>query len=153
MGTINYKTSDYVTIGYNCNNIDYEEYEWSIETIEEYYNTINAILNNHRFYYFHVTVNAGYYEGFYIDIENNFPWFLDDYREKQNAQKEITEIKAFLLECINNYECFAVSPGWCTTYADYNETLKRLNIAIREMRETVRSTPTWARLPASEKYA
>ena len=25
MGTINYKTSNYITLGYNCNNIDYED--------------------------------------------------------------------------------------------------------------------------------
>lgn len=151
MGTINYKTSDFITIGYNCNNIDYEEYEWCRETIEEYYNTVSAILKEYSFYYFHVTVEPGYYEGFYIDMEYNFPYCFDDYTEKRAAQREITQIKKFLLECIENYECCAVSPGWCTGYADYKKTISRLDGAIKEMRETVKATPTYSTLPESEK--
>lgn len=153
MGTINYKTSDYITIGYNCDNIDYEEYEYSAEIIEEYYNDLQQILKDYRFYYFHVTIDAGYYEGFSIDIENNYPYCFDDYIEKQDAQKEITKIKAFLLECVNNYGLCAVSPGWCTKYASYNDTIAKIKAAVREMRQAVRTTPTWNRLPHSEKYA
>lgn len=61
MGTINYGTSDYITIGYNCNMINYND--------------------------------------------------LDD------------------------------------------ETLKEIDAAIQDMRETVKSTPTWTTLPKSEKWA
>ena len=153
MGTINYKTSDYVTIGYNCNNIDYEEYEYSMEIISELYDDLCHVLKDCRFYYYHVTLNGGYYAGFYIDIENNFPYCFDDYREKIDAQREITQIKKFLLECVNHYECFSVSPGWVTSYATRTTTLRDINNAIKEMREEVRKTPTWATLPASEKYS
>lgn len=153
MGTINYKRSNYITIGYNCNNIDYDEYEWSAETIAEYYETVAAIRAEYNFYYFHVAIEPGYYEGFSIDIELNFSWCFDNCREKIEAQKEITEIKKFLLKCINDFECCAVFPGWCTRYADYSETIKLLNGAIKEMREAVKNTPTWHTLPASEKYA
>lgn len=93
MGTINYGRSDYITLGYNCNNIDYEEYEYSGEIIAELYETIEYILKDYRFYYFHVAIKPGYYEGFYIDIEHNFSYCYDDYREKIDAQKEITLIK------------------------------------------------------------
>lgn len=151
MGTINYKTSDFITVGYNCNYIDYEEYEWNIETIQEYFDTIHAILtNNYNFYYFNVTIEPGYYEGFYIDIEHNYNYCYDNYLEKRAALKEITQIKKFLLQCINDFECCAVYPGWCTGYADYKSTLEELDAAINEMRRTVKSTPTWATLPDSE---
>lgn len=30
MGTIKYKTSDFITIGYNCNFIDYDEFYYEI---------------------------------------------------------------------------------------------------------------------------
>lgn len=142
MGTINYKTSDYITIGYNCNNIDYDEYEWSSETIKEYYTSIKQILKDYNFYYFHVVADPGYYEGFSIDIEFNFPYCFDNYIEKRAAIQEITRIKKFLLTCINDFECCAVSPGWCTSYADYNETVNILNNAIKEMKEDVKNTPT-----------
>lgn len=151
MGTINYGTSNYITIGYNCNSIDYEEYEWSAETIQAYFDTVTAILKEKYFYYWHVEAKSGYYEGFYIDIENNFPWCFDNYREKREALKEITEIKKFLIQCIKEFELCAVFPGWCTRYADYNETLKLLSEAIKEMREEVKNTCTYNTLPESEK--
>ena len=143
MGTINYKTSDFITLGYNCNNIDYDD-EFYHEIITDYYDQIRYGLEKERFYYFHVTLEPGYYEGHSINIEFNFSVCFDCWEDKAAAQKEITEIKAFLLECVNDYECVAVFPGWCTGYADYNETLKELSAAIHEMRETVKQTPTYS---------
>lgn len=152
MGTINYKTSDFITLGYNCNNIDYED-ECCNEIITDLYDQIAHRLTKYSFYYFHVSLEPGYYEGFSIDIEHNFSYCYDDHNEKRAAQKEITEIKKFLLECVNDFECVSVFPGWCTGYSDYKTTLEELNAAIREMRETVKNTPTWATLPKSEKSA
>jgi hypothetical protein len=142
MGTINYKTSDFITIGYNCNNIDYEE-EFYNDIIQDYFDIIAGNLKNEFFYYFHVTLEPGYYEGFSINIENNFSICYDDYVDKRQAQKEITKIKEFLLQCINEYECCVVYPGWCTGYEDYNNSITKLNAAIEEMRQTVKDTPTY----------
>ena len=150
MGTINYKTSDYITIGYNCNNIDYED-EFYHEIITDYYDQAAITRARYNFYYFHVSVEPGYYEGFYIDIEHNFSYCYDNFYDKKAALKEITQIKKFLLECVNDFECCAVYPGWCTGYADYKKTLKELDAAIHEMRETVKQTPTWRTLPDSER--
>jgi hypothetical protein len=152
MGAINYKTSDFITIGYNCNNIDYED-EYYNEIIQDYYDQIAHRLTQYYFYYFHVALEPGYYEGFTIDIEFNFSYCFDNYEDKRNAQKEITQIRKFLYECCSDYECCAVSPGWCTTYYNYTETLKKIDGAIEEMRETVKNTPTWATLPQNEKTA
>jgi hypothetical protein len=148
MGTINYKTSDFITIGYNCNNIDYDD-----DLSNDYYDQAATTRARYNFYYFHVSVEPGYYEGFSIDIEHNFAYCYDNYNEKRAALKEITQIKKFLLECINDFECVAVYPGWCTGYADYKTTLKELDAAIEEMRATVKNTPTWATLPNGEKFA
>ena len=145
MGTINYKTSDYITLGYNCNYTDYDDPYYN-EIIQDYFDQVAITRARYDFYYFHVSVEPGYYEGFYIDIEHNFNYCYDNYEEKRLALKEITQIKRFLLECVNDFECVAVYPGWCTGYADYNKTLKELDAAIWEMRETVKSTPTWATL-------
>lgn len=150
MGTINYKTSDYITIGYNCNNIDYDN-EFSMDIVSDYYEQAVRRLRDYSFYYFHITVEPGHYEGFSINIEYNFPYCFDDYIEKQAAQKEVTRIKAYLLECINDFECYVVFPGWCAGYADYNESIKLLRDAIKEMREAVKNTYTRSRLPESEK--
>ena len=141
MGAINYKTSDFITIGYDCNNIDYEE-EYYYEFINDCFEQARDALNNYRFYYFNVSIEPGYYEGFSINIEFDYICF-DDYQEKKEAQKEITQIKKFLLDCIENCDCVAVWPGWCTGYDDYKETLQTLDKAVREMRATVKNTPTW----------
>ena len=142
MGTINYKTSDYITIGYNCNYIDYDD-EFYHDIISDYYEQIKYTLEKESFYYFHVTLEPGYYEGFSIDIENNFSVCFDNYEDKLLAQKEITCIKAFLTQCINDFECCVVHPGWCTGYEDYKNSLKTLNAAIKEMRTEAKQTPTY----------
>jgi hypothetical protein len=152
MGTINYGTSDYITIGYNCDMIDHNDLDNETYFINDTFDNIWCLLKQQHFYYFNITLNAGYYEGFYINIESNFIYY-DNYSEKRDAQKEITQIKKFLLSCVNDFECCAVYPGWCTSYADYNETLKEIDAAIQDMRETVKSTPTWSTLPKSEKWA
>lgn len=140
MGTINYKTSDYITIGYNCNDIDYDEPLYH-DFIDDDYMNVEGILNQYYFYYFNIRLKPGYYEGFYIDIEYNFPLFFDDYKERQEAQKEITTIKEALIKCFD-YGCCAVHPGWCMAYLNNNDSLKALQEAIKEMREEVKATPT-----------
>ena len=50
MGTINYKTSDFVTIGYNCNFIDYDD-EFYNEIIQDYYEQVNYRLKEEYFVY------------------------------------------------------------------------------------------------------
>ena len=142
MGTINYKTSDFITIGYNCNFIDHED-EFSYDFVQDYYDQVKQALEKQAFYYFNVKLEPGYYEGFSIDIEFNFSLCFDGYEDKQLAQKEITTLKTFLLECINDYECCVVYPGWCTGYEDYKNSIKELNAAIAEMRQTVKDTPTY----------
>lgn len=142
MGTINYKTSEFITIGYNCNYIDYED-EYYNDIISDYYEQVKIRLDDEYFYYFHVTLEPGYYEGFYIDIEYNFPVCIDSYEDKTLAHKEITRIRAFLKECIEDFECCTVYPGWCTGYADYKKSLSELSAAIREMHDTVKATPTY----------
>lgn len=152
MGTINYKTSDYITIAYDTRNIDYSDDFYS-DDIQYCFDALAGKLTNEHFYYFHVSLEPGYYEGFSIDIEFNFSYCFDSYEDKRAAQKEITRLKAFLMNCVNYYDCCAVSPGWCTGFSDYNATLAKINAAVKEMRQTVKDTPTWATLPTGEKYA
>lgn len=150
MGAINYKTSDYITVGYNCNNIDYDD-AFYFEYINDEYDNINYMLQNYNFYYFNVKLVPGYYEGFSIDIEFNFGYCFDSYLDKKEALKEITQIKHFLLYCINDFNCCAISPGWCTIYYDYKESLKKLKDAIKDMKEQIKNTPTYYRLQLAKE--
>lgn len=150
MGAVNYFTSDYITLGYDLS-VDYNEEDFnSVDELEECcrydmedsYEEIKSILEKYSFYFYHVVIKPGYYEGFTVDIENNFSLCFDDYREKQEAQKEITEIKQFLLECAAA-GLVAVFPGWCTGYKNTPETIQLINEAVKEMRNEAKHTPTY----------
>lgn len=142
MGTINYGKSDYITIGYNCNDINYDDIDYDFY-INDDYEIVKDILNKYIFYYFNVSLQYGYYEGFYIDIEYNFPLFFDDYTYRKEAHEEITTIKYALQEIVKNTNCCAVFPGWCTGYSDYNNSLLEINEAVKAMRQDVKDTPTF----------
>ena len=167
MGAINYFTSDYITMGLRPYNRDdftrdtafmeelkqeVDEYGGTIESaLDSYindcydsdYENIEDELKKHNFYYYHITIKPGYYAGFTLDIENNFPCALNGWEDRKEANKEITEIKQFLIDCagLGLVKC---SPGWCTGYSDYDGTIKAIKQAIKEMRNELHTIPTWA---------
>lgn len=142
MGAINYKTSDYITLGYNTHNIDYDDEFYSDDILDEY-EEIEKILKNEYFYYFHITLEPGYYDGFTIDIENNFNICFDNYNEKLQVLKEITQIKKILIYIVDNFNINVVYPGWRTSYGDYKKTISEINAAIKKMKSEVKTTPTY----------
>ena len=167
MGAVNYYTSDYITMGL----VPYSVYDFEQDTafmrelqeeVKEYGGTVEEALNSyisdcydndrmnienelekHNFYYYHITIKPGYYEGFTLDIENNFPIALDRWEDRRNASKEITEIKQFLIECAG-FGLVQCSPGWCARYNDYKGTIKAIKAAIKKMRDELRTIPTVA---------
>lgn len=172
MGTFNYGSSDYITLafpGYYLSDFDgskeeiidemieyngyadreeaeadYDDYVYNlISSYEEddYYNA-EDVLDKYSFYYFHVVLKSGYYSGSQLDIETNFGVAFDNYEDKREAQKEITQIKKCLHE-LNGIGMKATWCGWCPTWFNYDETEKMIDKAIEEMREEVRNTPTW----------
>lgn len=166
MGAVNYFTSDYITMGiepYSAYDLENDpafmdalrdevnEYGETIdEALESYIQTsyeedetnIEFILEKYSFDYFHVAIKPGYYEGFTLDIENNYPVAFDGWTDKRAAQREVTSLKKCLIECasVGMVQC---SPGWCTGYNDYDGTLKAIGVAIKVMRDEVNSIPPW----------
>ena len=137
MGAVNYGTGDYITLGLNIDRVEDE----SEQNFMRGY--VDAIIEKYGFCYFHVAAKSGYYEGFTIEIENNFPVAFDWYQEKQDAQKEITQLKKCLLELCKEAGLVEVFPGWCTGYSTEAETRDAIKKAVQEMRDDVRKTPTW----------
>ncbi len=150
MGTINYFASDYITLGVNPDDFrddfDDDGGAYCDDFINDLYDEIESILKGENFYYFNVRIRPGYYEGFSIDIEYNFGYCLDGWQDRRQALKEITGIYKFLLKCINDFWLVACSPGWGTAYYTPLESVERLKQAIKEMRQAVLNTPTWAQL-------
>lgn len=165
MGAVNYATSDYITFGvrpydlYDLeNDADFMEkirantegYGWTVDEvlnsyISECYEAdladVKTILSHYRFFYYHVTIKPGYYEGFTLDIENNFSCAYDGYKDRREAQKEITQLKKCLLE-LAGVGLVACYPDWCMSYEDYKGTCKAIEAAVKAMRDEVRTIPT-----------
>lgn len=176
MGAINYGTSDYVTVGimpydravFEQDSDLMQELEENVQqyggTIEEAldsyisdcydddYTNISTLLESTDFHYFTITLESGYYEGFYLSIKSNYPDCYDSWQDKREALKEATQIKRFLLECIG-CGLRVVYPGWVTSYLSMEESVEEIGSAIRTMKQEIKSTPTWLQLEAMEAKA
>lgn len=80
---------------------------------EDDFANIETELNKHNFQYYHITIKPGYYEGFTLDIENNFPVAFDGW-------------------------------GWFSVRRVGVPGITIIKAAIKEMREEVKTIPTWA---------
>ena len=154
MGAVNYYTSDYITLGikpYDFEDIkqgmlddDYYSDEEEItddmvyDMIHDYYDddwaNAESILNKYSFDWFDVELKSGYYEGFTLDISSKFDFY--DEEDRQDALKETDELKKCLVDLAGN-GMVSCGPGWCTSYCDYNETLKEIDEAIAEIKEEI----------------
>lgn len=175
MGAINYGTSKYITLGIRpydedgfLNDKDFMsdlENEYGIdlenddevtafiqETIDDYYiadrDNAQSYIDKENFEYFKVTVEHGYYEGVYINIEPLFPILWNDYHERKQA---LDELKAMRTLLTNISGCGFVScyPFWVTGYDDYKETQRQIKQAIKDMRQDIMRTMTYRQYKAS----
>ena len=147
MGTINYGTSDFLTIGlhpYDFEDIKaeyinmYEEedpadnaiYEYMADIEAEDMNTAEIIISNYDFSVFEVEARPGYYDGFYISVKLDCLYFWDE-DEKKEAIKEAGDIRDLWKKIIDETPCVEVWPGWCTTYKTYEETAEAIEKAYK----------------------
>lgn len=164
MGTINFKTSQYITMGvkpYDAAEVakdpDFLDFineyypgedpeRMAAEEISGYYDAdrenIESILKNYSFDYFNIEVIPGYYESLQIFISDNLPLYFDDDDEKREALEEVDKMTEFLKEAagVGFIACF---PSWATGYKDHAETLKEIDEAAGKMREEITSAATW----------
>lgn len=165
MGTVNYETSKYITLGlqplsaYDLERDEVfmqvmqeqvDEYGGSIEdaiseyiedcTEEDWY-TAEKSLSKYFFRFFDVRILPGYYEGFSIQIDTTYNYY-DDWNEKREAMKEATQLKNFLLECVENglVQCF---PGWCTAYASPEKSRHAILEAVAEIKREIKAEKTF----------
>lgn len=167
MGTINYRTSDYITMGVypqsvwdyeddkaeiieemlmngyrNIKNDEYESYllDRIYEDEEEDYCNAERVLAEYTncLEFFTVSIEEGYYQGFSIKIEYD-GYEFDDIEDKRRAKEE-AEIVGKCLEELAEMGMVACFPSWGTSYADYNRTLELIADAVKAMKEDVRMT-------------
>lgn len=133
MGSVNYHTSDYITLGVNPDTTTKNDCDFLWEEIKDIFG--DALFDNYK-----VSIKPGYYEGFSVYIENYLPVCFYSWEEKKQAYEEISFLAKRLVECI---DCGLVQcwPGWCMAYASKEYTYKGLLAAVEEMKEDVKKTP------------
>ena len=164
MGAVNYYTSDYITLGIKptdtwdlLHDADFmqfcaEEYpDAELEDIAEEHaqmyaederENAEAIMAKYSFYYWHVVLKSGYYDGFSLDIECNFPIFFDNCQERKEALQEVADVEKLMKE-LAEIGLVSCHPSWCTSYSDHAQTLKDIKEACRQMRAETKATPTY----------
>lgn len=142
MGTINYKTGDVITLGFDVSG-DVEE-DYGIEEVELMREYIEDKAEDIDHEWFKLDIDSGYYEGFYLAVDKNYSndnelkrevsegiikqevadmWKLTD-EEKEEIKAEVEELRKELKTLIT--ESFVVCfPSWGTSYCggiDENNT-------------------------------
>ena len=170
MGTINYKTSQYITMGIKpCDSYDLlNDLEFVKEELQPYADDRGVSMEDAAEWFAHEYneddyINAeailekygfserqdGHYFRVYLEYGyyDGFSLMIDSDNkyfwtcgEKQIAQREITALRKCLHE-LADVGLVEVWPGWCMKYSNYADTIKAIDAAIREMREDVRKTP------------
>lgn len=156
MGTINYNSNKFVTLGiepYDFNDMK-EAYiqdtqdqdipdQVIFDQISEYYScdyaNADQELKKLALDNFKVSIENGYYEGLYIDIEYNNLFFYDQ-EEKDATIKEAESIKQFLVSCAGMGFVSCI-PFWYTIYKNYDETLKDIEDGFNKMMDDINNTP------------
>lgn len=109
---------------------------------------VEGELNKHEFQYFNIDIQPGECDGFSLDID---PWnslVLESWKDREAANKEITEIKQLLIACAG-MGMVACVPNVDDPYMDYDETIKCISAAIKEMRRDLKLSPTVAQFRKS----
>lgn len=134
MGAVNYGSGEYINIGVDLREELDNDFQ---ETLRE---AIENKLDDCFLQWFDVSIQPGYYDGFYIDISSKFDFIT--YLDKLEAQKEVTRLKQFLFWCIG-MGLVQYFPGWCTGYSTDKESKQAILEAVRKMRKDINVAQTW----------
>lgn len=136
MGAINFGTLTNIGRLALVNELETEE-EIYCELVEE----TQARLDKLNLYYFSLSIKYGYYEGFYLKLnEENTKYIYTNTKEKQEVLKELTAIKNILIELVKDGLLCGAYPNWITTRLNTAETIKQIKSIIKELKaETMAS--------------
>lgn len=148
MGTINYRSNKYITLGLDVDKFKEDYYDELNDYDDLCYNTnflyddLNEIIKNYDFNYFTLSLEYGYYDGFYLNIEDKDFLYFENTAEKNETLKETTLLKKLLVE-LTDCGLVACFPGWCTSFLNEEETKKEIKKAIKQLKEDIKKIPTY----------
>ena len=142
MGTINYFTSEYVTLGV-CpfesvfaminGECEKDTRDLTPEEFEDIQERVQAVIDQYDFNNTHINIKPGYYEGFSLEI---LPYEEDYYNleERNEVIAELKTVEECLLKCLETGLCVC-TPGWCTGYYNKTDSIKAVKKAVAQMKE------------------
>ena len=142
MGAINYGRSDFVNLGIRPELWDGTPQDETDSEVQFLFEEVKSLIENEYFWEIKIEVVPGYYEGFWLNIEDPKFNYFEDWREKRDYLKELTRLRGFLLKCVQ-YGLVVYSPGWCMGYETKEASYDIVNKAIREAKQKARNTPTY----------
>lgn len=115
-----------------------EQYFYNYELEET-----QAELDKLNLYYFNLSIKYGYYESFYLKLnEENTKYIYTNTKEKQEVLEELTAIKNILIELVKDNFLVGVYPSWVTTRLNTAETIKQIKRIIKALKEETKATYT-----------
>lgn len=165
MGTVNYKTSDIITLGLRPyeprdfeldpdfmedarrqsekygDDIDSIIYQTIADYTEDDRQTAEHIISRYSFEFFQVSIEPGYYEGFSVNISDDLPGEYWDAEEREQALTDAANLGDMLKELVNDACLVECWPGWCTSYQDPAHSLTDVRKAIRGLIYDINDTP------------
>lgn len=129
MGAINYgSNSILMNLGINTNLIDYDNYAVEEAIIREIFDEAENEINSYNFNYYNIYLKCGYYEGFYLSIENTIDVY-DDENDRLCNLKELMQVRELLIKlCLLGMVSY--TPGYCMSFKDYKNTIYEIEEAI-----------------------
>lgn len=124
---------------------EYDEMSYDVEN--DYFKWCNNSIEQLKMFtdLVEVRIVPGYYSGFSVEV-NLCNWnYFDDYNEKAIAIDDVKDVQKLLDKLVDNYGLSVVSPGWCSTWSNYEETKKAIKKAMAELRRKIKAIPCYSR--------
>lgn len=103
----------------------------------------NKILDKYKLYYYRLIIKSGYYNGFYLELnEKNTKYVYNNTKEKNEVAKELTLIKKCLVEIVKNGYCWGCLPSWIYNRQTTTETIKQIKTIIKELKTEIKASYT-----------
>lgn len=124
---------------------DYDEMSYDVEN--DYFKWCNDSIEQLKMFtdLVEVRIVPGCYSGFSVEV-NLCSWnYFDDYNERAMMIDDVKDIQKLLNELVDDYGLVVVSPGWCSTCANYEESKKAIKKAMAELRRKIKAIPCYSR--------
>ena len=144
--TIEYLQELYTLEGYIKLKAEEDYAEMINDCVSDIYNWVKRDIDDTKLIsgIINICIKPGYYSGFSVTVDINEWNYFDDWEEKELALSEVKDVQELLNNLVDEY-MGVVYPGWCSTWANYEESKKAIKKAMAELRRKIKAIPCYSR--------